>query len=214
MNKIVLVGAGGHAKVIIDIIRSMGKYKIEGIVDKYPEMVGQTVCGVKVIGTDDSLQQIHASGVDYAFVCIGALDNMGLRENIFNSLKSIGYKMPCLVHSSAWVSEYAYLGEGTCVMPHVSINSGATIGENCIINTASVVEHDCIIERNVHISPSATLAGGVHVGSSSHIGIGACIIQNVVVGKNVVIGAGAAVINDIPDGALALGVPAKIITYR
>lgn len=93
------------------------------------------------------------------FLCIGALGNLNLRNKIYNNLKEIGFKLPVLIHNTAIVSNYATIGEGTCIMPGAIINSEAKIGENCIINTGAIIEHDCIIEDNCHISPRAVLGG-------------------------------------------------------
>lgn len=209
MKKIVLIGAGGHCKVIIDIIKGIKEYEIIGITDKGG--ITDTVLDVPVIGTDDILPKLFKDGVEYAFICVGALSNLKHRENIYDKLKEIGFKIPMLVHKSAIVSDYAQVSEGTCVMAGAIINPGAFIGKNCIINTGAIIEHDCVVSDSSHISPGVALAGGVKVGTATHIGIGSSVIQNVEIGNNVTIGAGAVVINSILDNVLAVGVPAKEI---
>lgn len=213
MEKIVLIGAGGHCKVIIDIIKSTGSFEIYGITD-YMKPKGEKFLDFPVLGTDDELYNIYNSGIKNAFVCVGSVGNGEARNRIFSLLKSIGFNIPVLIHKSAVVSSYASIGSGTSVMPGAVINSGAVIGENCIINTSSIVEHDCIIGRNSHISPGACIAGGVKVGEGSHVGLGASVIQGVTIGNGVIIGAGAVVIGEIKDNATAVGVPAKIIKSR
>jgi len=213
MEKIVLVGAGGHCKVIIDIIKSVGKYDIIGVTDKaYGEQ--KCVLDIPIIGDDSTLQKLYDNGVKNAFVCVGALQNMIVRDKIYNKLKVIGFNIPVLIHKEAIVSHYARVAAGTCVMPGAIINPGAVIDENCIVNTGAVIEHDCSVQRNTHISPKACIAGGVSVGSATHVGMGSTIIQSVHIGNNVIIGAGAVVIEDIVDNVVVVGIPSKIIKRR
>lgn len=211
MKKIVLIGAGGHCKVIIDIIKSTGEYDIIGITDKRSN---DSILDIPIIGDDSVLKQLYNEGVRYAFIGIGALSNMNIRNLIYNELKKIGFKCPVLVHKNAVVSPFSYIDEGTCVMAGTIINAGTYIGKNCIINTGSVVEHDCKIGDNSHISPNSSIAGGVSIGFNTHIGIGSCVIQGKSIGNNVTIGAGAVLIDDIADNSLAVGVPAKVIKIK
>lgn len=213
MKKIVLVGAGGHCKVIIDIIKSVGTYDIIGVTDKaYGHE--KFVLDIPIIGDDSILEELYNSGVKNAFVCVGALQNISIRDKIYNDLLAIGFNIPVLIHKRAIVSPYATIAFGTCVMPGAIINPGAFIEENCIINTGVVIEHDCKVQRNTHISPKACIAGGVSIGSNTHVGMGSSIIQTVRIGNNVIIGAGAVVIENIVDDVVAVGVPSKIIKCR
>lgn len=211
MKKIVLIGGGGHCKVIIDIIKSIGEYEIIGITDKNNN---NSVLGVPIIGDDNILQQLYNEGVEYAFIGIGALNNIEVRSLIYRKLKNIGFKLPVLIHKHAVVSQYSNIGEGTCVMAGAIINPGVFMGKNCIINTGSVIEHECKIGQNTHISPNSSIAGGVHIGSNAHVGIGSTIIEGKTIGDNVTIGAGAVVIDDIADNAFVVGIPAKIIRIK
>lgn len=211
MKKIVLIGAGGHCKVIIDIINSRKEYEIIGITDIASK---GSVLDIPIIGDDDILERLYKDGVEYAFLSLGALNNISLRNKIYNKLKKIGFRTPILVHKEAVVSSYAEVGEGTCIMAGAIVNAGAVIGENCIINTGALIEHDCLVGDNTHISPRASLAGAVKVGTDTHIGIGSTIIQGLHIGNKVIIGAGAVVIKDIKDNVTVVGVPAKIIKCR
>ena len=213
MEKIVLVGAGGHCKVIIDIIKSASKYDIIGVTDKAYSNE-KSVLDIPIIGDDSILEELYISGVKNAFVCVGALQNTSIRDTIYNNLLAIGFNIPVLIHKDSIVSPYANIGFGTCVMPGAIINPGVTIEENCIINTGAVIEHDCNLKRNTHISPRACLAGGVSIGRNTHVGMGSSIIQAVHIGNNVIIGAGAVVIENIVDNVVAVGVPSKIIKCR
>lgn len=211
MKKIILIGAGGHCKVIADIIKSTNEYEIIGITDNDAK---GSVLNIPIIGDDSILNNIYRKGIDYAFIAIGALNNINSRNIIYANLKKIGFKLPVLIHRNAMISQFSSIGEGTCVMAGAMVNPGANIGMNCIINTGSVIEHDCKIGYNTHISPNVSIAGGVNIGFNSHIGIGSCIIQKINIGNNVTIGAGSVVINDIKDLSLAVGVPAKVIKIK
>lgn len=211
MKKIVLIGAGGHCKVIIDIIKSTNEYEIIGITDKVAK---GNLIDIPILGDDSILENLHKSGVEYAFIGLGAMYNLQLRNKLYEMLKSIGFKIPILIHKNVILSPNVSIGEGTCIMPGVIINSDASIGKNCIINTSAVIEHECIIGDNTHISPNVSIAGGVIIGFNSHIGIGSCIIQEKVIGNNVTIGAGAVVVDNINDNSVAVGVPAKVIKTK
>ena len=213
MEKIVLVGAGGHCKVVIDIIKSTESYNVVGITDKaYGEE--KLVLDIPIIGDDSILTELYNSGVKNAFVCVGALENIAIRDKIYNNLKAIGFNIPALLHKHALVSPYAKVHDGTCVMAGAIINPGAIVHEICIVNTGAIIEHDCKVQRNTHISPKACIAGGVEIGYNTHIGMGSSIIQSVHIGNNVIIGAGAVVIENIEDNVVAVGIPSKIIKCR
>jgi sugar O-acyltransferase (sialic acid O-acetyltransferase NeuD family) len=215
MEKIVLVGAGGHCTVIIDIIKSAKKYEIVGVTDKaYVLGEENLVLDIPIIGDDGILIELYKSGVKNAFVCVGALQNIEVRDKIYNNLKTIGFNIPALIHRDAVVSPYANIAGGTCVMAGAIVNPSASIEENCIVNTGAIIEHDCKIQRNTHISPKACIAGGVNVGYNTHVGMGSSIIQAINVGNNVIIGAGAVVIESIVDNVTAVGIPSKIIKCR
>jgi sugar O-acyltransferase (sialic acid O-acetyltransferase NeuD family) len=213
VEKIVLVGAGGHAKVIIDIIKSRSNYEIVGVTDK-DYSYGDFVLDIPIIGDDSILEELFNTGVKNAFICVGALQDILVRDKIYMKLKDIGFNIPVLIHKDSIVSQYAEISAGTCVMAGAIINPGACVGENCIINTGAVIEHDSKVQRNTHISPRVCIAGGVSIGSGTHVGMGSCIIQGVHIGSNVIIGAGAVVICNIEDNVTAVGIPSKIIKRR
>lgn len=212
MEKIILIGAGGHTKVLIDVINSKKEFSIEGLIDKNIE--AELIDNYSVIGTDEDLNKIYKDGISFAFIGVGGLVDSQIRNKIYKNLKNIGYKLPVLIHKNAIVSENTIIGEGTCIMPGCVINSGVRIGKNSIVNSGAIVEHDCIIGENVHLSPGSVLGGNVNINNNTHIGLGAKIIQGIKIGKNVTIGAGAVVINDIEDNAVVVGVPGKIIKFK
>jgi sugar O-acyltransferase (sialic acid O-acetyltransferase NeuD family) len=197
-----LYGASGHCKVVIDIITTVGESKIRGILDDNPKL--HSIYGIPVFNTKD----FETFDDKNLIITIG--DNR-IRKNIAENISAF-YKTA--IHPKSTVSSYAKISEGTVVMAKAILNPDAIIGKHCIINTGAVIEHDSILDDFVHISPNATLAGNVQIGEGTHIGIGALVIQGVKIGKWVTIGAGAVIIKDIPDYAVVVGNPGKIIKYN
>ncbi|MFC1570463.1 acetyltransferase [Candidatus Omnitrophota bacterium] len=198
-GKIVLLGGGGHCKVVMDAIRKEGKYKIAGIVD--PGLnPGDTVMGVKVLGGDNMLELLKNKGIKYAIVTVGSLGDSTLRKALSEEIIEAGLEMPVVIHPSAVVADDVEIGPGTFVAPSVTINPGTKIGHNAIINTSSSVDHDCEIGDFVHIAPGVTLSGGVKVGDSTHIGTGAKVVQYVDIGRDSFIAAGVLVKSNLPEG--------------
>jgi len=206
-NKIVLVGGGGHCKVLIDAIQKQGLFEIAGITDK--NNAGGKVLGIEVIGSDEMLKQMPGSGCKNAFVAV-ALGNVTLRRDLYKLLKSLGFELPVIVHPSAVVAQEVKIGEGTFIAAGVVVGPGTTIGANVILNTGARLDHDCAVGDFVHIAPGAVLSGGVCVGDGAHVGAGAVVIGYKKIGSNTVIGAGSVVLEDIPEGVTAYGVPCKI----
>lgn len=209
MKKIVLIGAGGHCKVIIDIIKTKHEYDIIGITDT--NIKQENILGVPILGDDSILPELYLSGVKDAFICIGALEDISFRNKFYNKLKKLGFQLPVLIHKNSIVSSYVKIGDGSCVMPGVVINPNVNIGYNCIINSSSIIEHDCYIGNNSHIASKSALGGGVSIGYNTFIGMGTSVIQGIKIGNNVIVGAGAVVIDNISDNSIAVGVPARII---
>lgn len=197
-NKITLYGASGHCKVIIDILQSNNQ-SITEIIDDAPRF--DTILGLKVT----SSKEFNFSSLQNVILSIG---NNKVRKRLATVLNT---NFVTVIHPKAIVSKYVNLGEGTVVMAGAIINPDANIGKHCIINTGAIVEHDCAISDYVHISPNSSLAGGVVVGEGSQVGIGASVIQGIKIGKWVTIGAGSVIIKDIPDFAVVVGNPSRII---
>jgi sugar O-acyltransferase (sialic acid O-acetyltransferase NeuD family) len=168
MEKILLIGGGGHCKSVIDVIEQEGKYEIAGIIDR-EELVGQKVLGYKVIGCDDDLTALFKE-YNYAIVTIGQIKSNTLRVKLFNLLKEIGYTLPVIISPLAYVSKHASCAEGTVIMHHALVNAEANIGLNCIINSKSLIEHDVTIGNHCHISTATVVNGGVIVKSNSFLG--------------------------------------------
>ncbi|MDN3723959.1 acetyltransferase [Aequorivita sp. SDUM287046] len=194
----ILFGASGHCKSVIDIAESIG-VSIEIIYDDNPKV--EAVCHIPV--------------QEYSTIVLGLkgtwLISIGNNKNRKEVSERLNKNFGMLIHKTASISSWSSLGDGTVIMAKVVVNTCATIGKHCIINSGAVVEHDCIIENYAHISPNVSLAGGVTVGEGSHIGIGASVLPEIKIGKWAIIGAGAVIINDVPDGAVVVGNPGKII---
>ncbi|WP_305766852.1 acetyltransferase [Candidatus Epulonipiscium viviparus] len=208
-KKIVIIGAGGHAGVVKDVIESDGRYAIAGVIDARFAKGSLWKDGIYSLGGDEELEHVFEAGVGN--VAIGIGQNAQLRFKIYSKLKKIGFKFPTLVHASAIISDSATIDEGTIIMPVAVINCYAKIGKFGIINTAAIVEHDCRIGENVHVAPGACVLGGVSIGNNSHVGAKAVIIQSRTVGENVIIGAGAVVTKDVSKESIIVGVPARSI---
>jgi sugar O-acyltransferase (sialic acid O-acetyltransferase NeuD family) len=199
--RVVIVGGGGHARMCIDLLRSMKTYEIAGIVD--PELaIGANVLGVEVIGRDSELSGLLSAGIRFAVIGLGAVRAPREREVAFARVKQAGFLVPNLIHPSAVVEPSAVLGEGNQIMAHATVGSAARIGNNCIVNTGAIVAHDCVLEDNVHVSPGGILAGGVTVGDSTLIGMGATVYLGVRLGRRVVVANGLDVFADVPDRAV------------
>lgn len=210
-NEVVLLGAGGHAKVIIDILLKCNKYKIAGILGKDSSHSDKSLLDIPVLGSDILLEELYQKGIRNVIVAVGSVKGSKLRQELFKKARDSGMSLINAIHPTAVIGWGVEIGEGTAIMASVVINPCALIGNNCILNTACILEHDVIIGNHVHIAPGARVAGGVKIGDGSHIGIGAIILQNIKIGSNAIIGAGAVVINDVAENTTVVGIPAKII---
>lgn len=199
-KKLVIVGAGGHAKVVADVAKLNGYTEIVFLCDN-PDL--KTFIGYPVVGRSDQF----AGYEDWDFII--AIGNCQDRERIYHSLDSKGYNIITLYHPSAIVAEDAEIGKGTVVLVGSIINPGSVIGKGCIINTAATIDHDNIVSDFAHISVGAHLGGTVNVGKCSWVGIGAVVSNNKSICENCIIGAGAVVTKDLCESGTYLGIPAR-----
>ena len=208
MKPVIVIGAGGHAMVLVDCLR-LNKVNIIGALDKCasPEAVTDSL---HIIGDDSAIFDYSCDAVELVNG-IGSVGDTGLRKNIFNKFKKLGYSFRSVIHPSAIVAEDCVLEEGVQVMAGAVINPGTHIAADTIVNTGAVIDHECKIGSHVHIAPGVTISGGVQVGDGSHIGTGATIIQGVNIGERALIGAGAVVIHDVASASKVVGVPAKVL---
>lgn len=205
---IIVVGAGGHAKVCIELLRAMGESVAYCVGDE--GSLGQCL-GVPVLKGDENLADLKSQGYSRLFVAIGA---NRLRQRLADLGLKLGYQLVNAISPQAIVSPTARIGVGVAVMAGVVINAEATIGNLAIINTGASIDHDCSIGHAVHVAPQCALAGNVTVGERSFLGVGTKVIPHVTVGESVIVGAGSVVISDLRSNITAVGVPAKPINGR
>jgi UDP-perosamine 4-acetyltransferase len=203
---IVVLGAGGHAKVVIDVMHSAGQYRPAAILDKDP--TPRFVLDVPVVGEEAALQRLLSEGLTHAIVALG--DNR-LRLSRGRQLERLGFTIVNAISPAATLAPRVRIGRGVAIMPGAVINTDTDIGDHVIINTRASVDHDCAIEEGVHIAPGVTLAGTVTVRRLAFIGVGTNVIDKVTIGEQVIVGAGACVIRDIPPRTKVVGVPARVI---
>lgn len=168
MEKIILIGGGGHCKSVIDVIEQQAKYHIAGIVDK-KELIGTEVLGYKIIGSDEDLPSLQKQ-FPLAIITIGQIKSNTVRVKLFETLKKLGFNMPVIISPLSYVSRHASVDEGTVVMHGAIVNPHAKIGKNCIINSKALIEHDAVVEDNCHISTGAIINGGVVVKANTFFG--------------------------------------------
>lgn len=206
--KLLLIGAGGHCRVILDLLFVSKEYEVAGIID-LPQRLNNIVSGAPVVGTDGDLPKFFKKGIKHCFISMGSVGDPQLRVKLYGLARKIGFIFPNLIHPSALVSLQIKLGEGNYIAPGVIINAGTFIGNNCIINTGSIIEHDCKLGDFVHISPGVILSGGVSIGSNTHVGTGSLVIQNLKISEKTIIGAGSVITKNIRSGIIAYGNPCK-----
>jgi UDP-perosamine 4-acetyltransferase len=202
-----IIGAGGHGKVVLDILRAAGMHRPVGFVDADPSLSGQVVSGLPVLGQINLLPKLRGKARG-AVIAIG--DNR-TRLHYADLLRQHDFELLSAIHPSAVVSGVARLGQGVVVAAGAVVGTDTAVGDCAIINTSAIVDHECQLDSGVHVCPGAALAGRVHVQEMAFLGLGCRIIQCLTIGRNAVVGAGAVVIRDVPDGATVVGVPAQII---
>jgi sugar O-acyltransferase (sialic acid O-acetyltransferase NeuD family) len=202
-RSILIVGAGGHAKVLIDLLHASGEFEVVGLVDS-TIAPGTLVNGVEVLGPDspEHLSTLRNRGIPSAANAVGGIGDRSLRSSVWDRLRAAGFRLPALVHPRAHIDRSARLADGAQVLAGAVVGAEASIGADCIINTNAVVSHDCVLGEHVSIAPGALLAGGVHIGPNTLVGMGVSIYLGLHIGADVVIANGTAVFNDIPDGTV------------
>ena len=205
-KRVVVLGGGGHAKVVIDILLAAG-WSVVGYTDPTP-VAGEEIAGIPCLGDDGVLPGLAAAGIPWAIVALG--DNQ-LRCRLAERALALGFDLANAVHPSAQISPRARLGRGIAVMPCAVVNAGSTIGDNTILNTSSSVDHDCTIGRGVHIAPGVHLAGYITVEDEALLGVGSAVGSGrpLRIGRRAVIGIGSVVLGDVPPGATVVGIPAR-----
>ncbi len=209
--QVVGLGAGGHAKVVLDILSFHGEFQVIGLTDADLARVGQYVLGVPILGGDDSLPRLRAEGVAGAFIGLGSVVDCRARRELFELARTLGFQMVNAIHPDTTVARSVQIGQGVAVMARAVLNPDVVLADNIIVNTGAQLDHDCLVGNHTHIAPGAHISGGVHVGDCVHIGVGATVIQGVRIGDGAIVGAGAVVLNDVPPNVTVVGVPARVI---
>jgi sugar O-acyltransferase (sialic acid O-acetyltransferase NeuD family) len=206
-RRIFVYGAGGHGKVVADILLLRDEKEFAGFVDDREELWGATVLGFPVLGGGEWLRR--EAGNARITMALGVGHNAS-RQWIAENCANWGAEIVTMVHPTATVSRAARVGRGTVVMANATVNADAVAGDGVIVNSGAVVEHDVEIGEYAHVAPNAAMGGGASLGAFSHLGIGASVLPCVHIGAHTVVGAGAVVVKNLPDSVVAMGVPARI----
>ena len=205
MKSLILIGGGGHCKSVIEVAESAG-YEIKGILDMPDEVGKEVLPGHKVIGTDDEIPQ-YVEECDFV-ITVGFIKNPALRIKLYNKVKAAGGRLATIIASTAHVSKYAELGEGTVIMHQAFVNAGAKIGDNCIINTFVNIEHDAEVGNQCHISTGTMVNGECKIGENSFIGSQSVCANCIEIASDIIVGAGSVVRKSIRVKGIYAGNPA------
>lgn len=204
--KIVVVGAGGHARSVCDVLLDEGRHEVLGLLDP---RATQGFLGLPILGGDEQLEALLRAGqAQGVHVALG--DNR-VRMRILQKAVAMGYTAVNAISPHAVVSRFATLGQGVAAMPGAVVGVCAAVGDGCILNTNSSIDHDVRLGGYCHIAPGVAVSGGVTVGEGTFLGVGARVIDGIAIGAWTMVGGGAAVIRDLPDHCTAVGVPARVI---
>jgi len=211
MPQLVIVGAGGHARVLAEIVSLSGQYRLVGFTDPEGDTKRKQVLGPPVLGSDEVLPELLSQGIENAIIGVGSVGDNGARKSLFEKIVDIGFHPAALIHPKTVISPTVQLGRGIAVMANAIINANARLGNNVLVNTGAIVEHDCTIGDHVHVATGARLASAINVGACAHIGVGATVRECVTIGEGAIVGAGAVVVKDVPPHTVVVGVPARIL---
>lgn len=208
MAEIVVVGGGGHATVVVSVLKKSG-YTVLGYTDAKNH---GDILGAPYLGDDLALSElVQAHPGCQAILGVGKTDESSSRSQLQSQVRALGFIFPVVVSPAAVVNEHVTVGAGTVVFDGVVVNTGTAMGDCCILNTSCIVEHGCDLGNNVHVSPGAVLSGGVKIGANCMIGAGAIVIQCVNICPDCLVGAGCTVLEDIPSPGVYVGTPARWI---
>ncbi len=201
-SQIIIYGAGGHAKAVMEMVQAIGAFRIAGIVDDNSALTGTSVQGIPVIGTREILPQLFEQGIRLAANGVGGIINLNIREQLFDLLSAQGFAFPILRHPRATVEPSAQIFDGVQIFGNAYVGSSVLLQPKCMINTGAIVSHDCEIGSYTHIAPGAMLAGHVHVGQKALVGMGVTTTIGITIGSGARIGNGAILLADVPERAI------------
>ena len=209
-NRVLIIGGGGHAKVLIDSML-IGTVEVIGIVDEDRSKAGKYVLGIPVIGTEDVLADFCPETV-WLVNGLGSIELPEKRTELYLGMKKRGYSFLNIIHPAAIVSSDVTFGEGVQIMAGAVVQPGVHLSDNVILNTNSSVDHDCQVGCHSHIAPGVTLSGNIMIGEGVHIGTGTSVVQGVHIGSASVVGAGSLVLADVNPGETVYGSPARVVS--
>jgi len=206
---LVIFGAGGHALAVAEVVTLCSTFELVGFLeDQAGSRTGAPFAGRAILGGREQLAVLREAGVTHALIAVG---NCEARLALAQLATQEGFTLATVTHPRAFVSPSARLGRGTVIMPGAVVQAACKIGDNVVINTAASLDHECVLQDGVHVCPGVRLAGRVHVGRACWLGIGSVVVENVCIGAGSIVGAGAVVLDDVPDGVVAYGVPARVV---
>jgi sugar O-acyltransferase (sialic acid O-acetyltransferase NeuD family) len=208
--ELVIIGAGGHGKVVLDILQMSTKHRVVGFLDADPALAGTQVNGLPVIGPVNQVSRLRQQKIKGAIVAIG--DNR-VRVSYAALLSEHGLELITAVHPAAVVAKSAIIGQNVVIAAGAVVAASANVGDSVILNTSCVVDHECDIEAGAHICPGALLAGRVRIGAGVFVGLGAKVLPCLSIGKGAIVGAGSVVLKDVPEGSTVVGVPARMLRH-
>ena len=207
-KKVVVLGSGGHAKVVIEIIQAMGTFDLIGVTTLDP-LITDSFFGVPVLGNDSILPKLRKEGVETVAIGIGGYTNNNIRKEVYLNAKNLGFNCVAVVHPTAIISPSAKIGEGSVIFPGAIIHTDSVIGNNVIVATGSTIDHDTKISDHVLVSAGVSVGANVQIGESSLLAIGSTVITGMKIGTHCLIAAGAVVVKNVLDGQKIYGVPGK-----
>jgi UDP-perosamine 4-acetyltransferase len=205
-DNLIIVGSGGHSRVVLDAAISAG-FNPVGIIDVDYEENNEQILGCPVIGGIGVLDELNPA--EHSVII--AFGNNSIRAHYYQQVRNKGFTTPPVIHNTAIISNYSQIGKGDLVNTDVIIDAKSEIGENSIINTAAIVEHDSQIGKHCHVGPGVIIAGWVVIGECAFIGVGTRVIDHVQIGHNVLIGAGSVITKDIPSNSTVVGIPGRVV---
>lgn len=214
MDACIIIGAGGHAKVVIDAMVLQGQYKPVAITDSDPKRRGSSVMGIPVVGGDEQLPELLGKSIKHVAIGVGSVKDNLTRKRLFDMAVGYGFIPVIVVHPDAVIAASVVIGRGSVVLAGAIVSPNARIGENVVVNTGAIIEHDCVLGDHVHVATGACLASTIAVGRLAHIGLGAMVKECICIGDGAIVGAGAVVVQNVPPYTVVAGVPARPMSAR